>query len=243
MKEQNSFKFSNWVLLVPMVSVLLIWGVYWIEIRLGINLNDWGIFPRRISGLKGIFFSPFIHGSLEHLYNNTLPLIVLTAALFYFYKETAFRVLLIGFLLSGLFTWLIGRTSYHIGASGLIYVLASFVFFKGIFARHYRLVALSLAVVFLYGGLIWYIFPIKDGISWEGHLSGFLTGLLLAAMTKTKVPEEPKYNWEKEDYREEEDEFMKHFDDEGNFIENLPEDESPMKITYHYKRTTKNRDD
>jgi len=223
-----------------MLAGLLIWVVYWLEIQLGINLNDFGIYPRRLTGLKGIFFSPFIHGSLEHLYNNTLPLMVLTASLFYFYRDVAIQVLLIGFLLSGILTWLTGRPSYHIGASGIIYVLASFIFFKGIFAAHYRLVALSLIVVFLYGGLIWYIFPVKDGISWEGHLSGFLTGLLLALLIKAKTPQDSKYHWEREDYREEEDEFMKHFDNEGNFIEKLPDDDNLTKITYHYH---KNKED
>jgi membrane associated rhomboid family serine protease len=236
MVHQYDFKFSNRVLLAPMLAGLLIWVVYWLEIQLGINLNDFGIYPRRLTGLKGIFFSPFIHGSLEHLYNNTLPLMVLTASLFYFYRDVAIQVLLIGFLLSGILTWLTGRPSYHIGASGIIYVLASFIFFKGIFAAHYRLVALSLIVVFLYGGLIWYIFPVKDGISWEGHLSGFLTGLLLALLMKAKTPQDPKYHWEREDYREEEDEFMKHFDNEGNFIEKLPEDDNLTKITYHYHK-------
>lgn len=235
MQKQNDFRFSNWVLLAPMLAVLLIWGVYWIEIRFGINLNDWGIYPRKLNGLRGILFSPFIHGSLEHLYNNTIPLLVLTASLFFFYRNNAFKVLILGFLFSGILTWLIGRPSYHIGASGLIYVLATYIFFKGIFARHYRLVALSLAVVFLYGGLIWYIFPIKDGISWEGHLSGFLTGLFLAAITKTKAPEDPKFSWQREDYKEEDDEFMKHFDEDGNFIEKLPDEDDGIKITYHYK--------
>ena len=180
-----------------MVSVLLIWSVFWFEIRFQVNLNDLGIYPRSLSGLKGILFSPVLHGSLEHLYNNTLPLLILMASLFYFYRDVALRVVLIGLLFSGILTWLIGRPSFHIGASGLIYVLASFIFFKGIFTKYYRLVALSLMVVFLYGGLLWYIFPIKEGISWEGHLSGFITGLLLAAFVKTRLPKPVKYVWGK----------------------------------------------
>ena len=110
-------------------------------------------------------------------------------------------------------------------------------------AGKYFLIALSLFVVFIYGSLLWYIFPIKDGISWEGHLSGFLTGLLLAMFTKTSVPEEPKYSWQREGYNEEDDEFMKHFDDEGNFIENLQEDDAGPKITYHYKKSPKGESD
>ena len=178
------------------------------ELRFQVNLNEYGIYPQKISGLKGIIFSPFIHGSVEHLYNNTIPLAILTAALFYFYRNIALRVLLIGILVSGFFTWAIGRPSYHIGASGVIYLLASFIFFKGIFTKHYRLVALSLIVVFIYGSMLWYIFPVKDGISWEGHLGGFLTGLALAFFMKSDIPPPKKYEWEHENYNEEADEVF-----------------------------------
>lgn len=236
----NHLKFSNEALIAPMLAVLTIWTVFWIEVRFGVNLNEYGVYPRKLEGLKGVLFSPFIHGSVEHLYNNTIPIAVLTASLFYFYRDVAFRVILVGFLLSGFLTWIIGRPSYHIGASGMIYVLASFIFFKGIFAKHYRLIALSLTVVFIYGGLLWFIFPVKDGISWEGHLSGFLSGLFLAATLKTQLPLERKYAWQREDYKEEEDEFMKHFDEEGNFIEKKEEPidstDEQIKITYHIKK-------
>ncbi len=240
MSTSSNFKFTNRTLIAPILAVLGIWTVFWVEIRFGFNFNDFGVYPRKLSGLKGVLFSPFIHGSVEHLYNNTIPVAVLMASLFYFYRDVSLRVLLIGFLLSGLLTWCIGRSSYHIGASGMIYVLASFIFFKGIFTKHYRLIALSLTVVFIYGGLLWFIFPIKDGISWEGHLSGFLTGLVLATILKTKLPQEKKYAWQEEDYMEEEDEFMQHFDENGNFIEKTdeiaePEDQTP-RITYHYRK-------
>lgn len=207
--------------------------------QLGINLNEYGVYPRRISGLQGVVLSPFIHGSIEHLYNNTIPLAVLTSFLFYFYRSAAVRVFLLGTLISGLLTLAIARPSYHIGASGVIYLLASFIFFKGILAKNYRLVALSLVVVFIYGSMIWYIFPVKDGISWEGHLAGFLTGLVLAFITKVQVPEVRKYDWERDDYREEDDPFLKHFDDEGNFIESAPEEpEEKIEIKYHYKKSS-----
>ncbi len=238
MTDQNQFRFSNTVIAVPIVLVLVIWTVFLIEIRLGINFNKFGILPRTIVGLRGILFSPFIHSSAEHLYNNTIPLAVLTTSLLYFYREIAFKVLFYGVLLSGFLTWGIGRESYHIGASGLIYVLASFIFFKGIFTKYYRLVALSLIVVFIYGSMLWYIFPIKDGISWEGHLGGFLTGILFALIYNVSLPEQKKYEWERDDYNEEEDEFLKHFDENGNFIEKEPEHEieaeSTINYTYHY---------
>ncbi|SNZ01572.1 rhomboid family intramembrane serine protease [Flagellimonas pacifica] len=239
MTENDHFKFSYGMLLVPLLAVLSIWTVFWIEVQFGVNFNDYGIYPRRLSGIRGVLFSPFIHGSVEHLYNNTIPLAVLTGFLFYFYRQVAWRTLFLGLIVSGLLTWVIGRPSYHIGASGIIYVLASFIFFKGVFAKHFRLIALSLIVVFIYGSMIWYIFPIEEGISWEGHLSGFLTGFLLALMIKVRVPNEKKYEWEKEDYDEEEDAFLKHFDEDGNFIENnhlVEEGDKNIKITYHYKK-------
>jgi len=219
MSEEDYFRYTHSVLLVPMIAVLLIWTVFLIEVRLEVNFNVYGIYPRTLTGLGGILLSPFLHAGIEHLYNNTLPLAILLASLLYFYRNIAFRVLIYGFLLSGLITWLIGRPSYHIGASGIIYLLASFIFFKGIITKHYRLVALSLIVVFIYGGLLWYIFPVLDDISWEGHLGGFATGIFLAFTLRSKVPAVKKYAWEAEDYREEEDEFLRHFDEQGNFIE------------------------
>ncbi len=203
-------------------------------------MNQFGIYPRTLKGLRGVAFSPFIHGSLEHLYNNTFPIAILTGSIVYFYKRLSLKVIIWGVLISGILTWTIGRPSYHIGASGLIYVLASFIFFKGVFTKHFRLVALSLLVVFIYGGLFWYIFPVKEGISWEGHLSGFITGLALALIFKADLPPVKKYVWEEEGYSEEEDEFMKQFDKDGNFIgenSNPPADnEIPVTIRYHYKK-------
>ncbi|NNC33372.1 MAG: rhomboid family intramembrane serine protease [Croceitalea sp.] len=240
MAEHHHYKFTPGLLIVPLFAVLAIWTVYFIEIRFGLNFNDFGVLPRKLTGLKGIFSSPFIHGSLDHLYNNTIPLAILMAALFYFYRNIAWKVLLIGILLSGFLTWTIGRPSYHIGASGVIYVLASFIFFKGVFTKYYRLIALSLTIVFIYGSMLWYIFPVKDGISWEGHLSGFLTGLLLAKILKAKHPEPTKYAWEREDYNIEDDEFLRHFDENGNFIENLDtSSEDEITIVYNIKKNEK----
>ncbi len=238
MSAEAHFKFSNRVLLVPMALVLLIWTIFWLELTFQSNWNNFGIYPRTWTGLRGVLFGPFLHGSVEHLYNNTLPLAILTASLLYFYRSISFKVLFWGMLLSGAITWLIGRPSYHIGASGVIYLLASFIFFKGIFTKHYRLVAVSLIVSFIYGSMLWYIFPIKEEISWEGHLGGFVIGLLMAVFIQAKVPVITKYAWEKEDYNEEEDEFLQHFDEDGNFIERATSeaDKMEVQVKYHYKK-------
>ncbi len=237
MSEHGYFKFSLELLLVPLFGLLAIWSVFWFETTFGVSFNKYGVLPRNLVGLRGVVFSPFIHGSVEHLYNNSIPLAILGLALFYFYSQKAWRILLWGWFLSGLLTWSIGRDSYHIGASGIIYVLASFIFFKGIFEKHFRLIALSLAVVFVYGSMLWYVFPIEKGISWEGHLSGFMAGLILAKLVKIDIPGPKKFDWEKEDYNEEEDEFLKHFDEDGNFMERSKgEEEDSTKVVYHYKR-------
>ena len=245
MSEERYFEFTPAVLILPMVAMLSIWFVFWVEVRFQINLNDLGIYPRTFKGLRGVLFSPFLHGSVQHLYNNTLPVAILSGALVYFYRKNALKVLIFGILLSGFITWVIGRPSYHIGASGVIYVLASFIFFKGIFTKHFRLVALSLLVVFIYGGLLWYIFPIREEISWEGHLAGFITGLFLAIVLKTDLPPVKKYAWENENFTEEEDDFMKHFDEDGNFIESKEDTsgEEQLNIRYHFKRFPKDKPD
>ena len=236
----REFEYTTAVVFVPVLFVLFIWVVYWIEVRFGFNLNFLGVFPRKVAGLPGIFFSPFIHSGISHLYHNSIPLLVLTASTFYFYRSIAWKVIVYGILLSGLLTWIIGRPSYHIGASGLIYVLVSFIFFKGVFTGYYRLVALSLLMVFLYGSMIWYTLPVDESISWEGHLAGFVTGFVFALIFKKNLAKPQKYKWEEEDYNEAEDEFMKHFDENGNFIEKLPEDPlensaDQIKITYTFR--------
>lgn len=239
MKEKQEQKlFSLDAIANPILFVLLIWLVFVIENRFGYRFNKFGVYPQTFKGLRGILFSPFIHADIKHLYSNTIPLFVLSSALFYFYRPIAWKVVLFGILLSGFITWCIGRPSYHIGASGLIYVLFSFNFFKGIFAKHYRLIALSLVVIFLYGSMFIYAFPIDERISWEGHTAGLITGLLFALIFRKQIAKPKKYVWEQPNYNEEEDEFMKHFDENGNFIEFIEEDEMPedtSEINYIFK--------
>ena len=256
MSQQNQLKFSPEVFGYPLLFVLVLWIVYWVEARFNINFNPYGVYPRTVSGLRGIIFSPFIHGSLKHLFNNSVPLFVLTAALFYFYRDIRWKVLLLGLLFTGIATWAIGRPSLHIGASGVVYLLASFLFFKGIFSKQYQLTALALAVVFLYGGMLWYVFPVNPEISWEGHLSGFFVGFVFAFLFRGNPIERKKYEWEREDYIPENDPFLQQFDDDGNFIgppkkqENLTQQTSEkeplsderkktVRIVYSFKKNAK----
>lgn len=238
------YSLSRWVWLVPFLTVLVMWVVYWTEIQFQVNLNSWGIYPRKLSGLWGIVLSPFLHGSVEHLYNNTIPIALLLAALFYFYREVALQVLVWGVLALGFCTWVIARPSYHIGMSGVIYLLASYLFFKGIFTKNLRQMAVSMIVVFIYGSMVWYIFPVEEGISWEGHLSGFVVGMALAWFIGGKYQKTPKYDWEREDYDESQDAFLQHFDEEGNFIEpqenEITELPSEYTVKYHYRKENPN---
>ncbi|MEC3906905.1 rhomboid family intramembrane serine protease [Tamlana sp. 2201CG12-4] len=237
MDHKEHFKFSTGVVAYPIFFVLVIWLVFWSEVRFGYNFSKYGIYPQTLKGLRGVLFSPLIHGDLKHIYHNTIPLFVLSMALFYFYRHIAWKVILFGILLSGFITWCIARPSYHIGASGLIYVLVSFTFFKGVFAKHYRLIALSLLVVFLYGSMIWYTLPIEKGISWEGHLAGLITGLLFALFFRKEIAKPKKYVWEEAHYNEDDDPFLKHFDENGNFIESTDEEEQKEAfINYNYKK-------
>ena len=234
----NHFKFTNSVIGLPLFFVLFLWFIFWLEIRFDYDFVENGIYPRELSGLQGVFFSPFIHADIEHLYNNSIPLLILLAALQFFYANQSLRVIGFGILLSGIITWIIGRSNYHIGASGLIYVLVSFIFFKGIQTKYYRLVALSLTVVVIYGGLVWYAFPSPESsgdktISWEGHLAGLIAGFTLSLVYKTpEYKKVIKYDWEQPNYNPQEDKFMQRFDENGNFV-NLPKEE-PEEFSGYY---------
>ena len=245
MEEKNDFHFHTGVIGYPLLFVLAIWLVFWFEIRFGFDFNHWGIYPRSLEGLRGVFFGPFIHGDMKHLANNSLPLLILTTALLFFYRQNAWKILVYGLMLTGILTWLIGRSANHIGASGVIYMLFGFLFFKGILAKHLRLIALSFSVVFIYGSMLWYVFPIDSHISWEGHLSGLITGAFLALVVRRNIAQPKKYIWETPEYNPEEDEFLRHFDENGNFIEKLPEDiqQDNLQINYVYKEEYNNQEE
>lgn len=218
MENQTPQKINISAFTIPVLFVVIIWMIYWVEISFGMNFNKFGVYPRTFKGLRGVLFTHFIHSDTSHLFNNSIPILVLMTALFSFYKELALKVLVIGGLLSGLLTWIIARDAYHIGASGIVYLLFSFVFFSGIIRRHYRLIAVSLIVIFLYGSMVWYVFPIKEGMSWEGHLSGFIVGIVLALIYR-------KIGIVKEEFQFSQTDFDLLFDENGNLINDRVEEE------------------
>ena len=176
--------------------ILIIWAVYFVDIIYDLGLTAHGNRPRELRGLKGILTFPFLHGSLSHIWNNTASFFVLNGLLFYFYRSLAIRVWLISFLASGVLLWLIGGVGNHIGASGMVYALAFFLFISGIVRKNLLLLRITLVVVFLYGGMIWLMLPIKEHVSWEGHLAGALSGSLLAFYFRKMGPKNPIYKFE-----------------------------------------------
>ncbi len=196
-------------MLIPVVFIILLWLIKFMGTQLDSSFYYLGIYPQKIRGLTGIITSPFIHNDYKHLFNNSIPVFVLGTAIFYFYSDIAFRVIGWSWLLTGLLVWIAGRDSWHIGASGLVYSLASFLFFSGILRKDLRLMALSLLVVFLYGSMVWGMFPLIDiHVSWESHMLGAGVGLILAILYRKKGPQRKLPDWYYEDeYTYEEEDF------------------------------------
>ncbi len=187
-------------MVIPGIFVLVMWLVKIIEVLFGIDLSGLGIYPLTVRGLPGIVFSPFIHAGFRHLFSNSLPFFFLATALFYFYREVALKVFGWTYFLTGVMVWLWGREAWHIGASGLVYGLASFLFFSGIIRKYFRLIALSLLIVFIYGSMVWGLFPgVYKDVSWESHMLGFVSGVILAIRYRKEGPQPPVYEWMDED--------------------------------------------
>lgn len=190
-------------LFVPLLFLFIMWLVKIIEVNFNFSFVKFGVFPQAFSGLKGIVFSPFIHKDFIHLINNSYPLLILGGMLFSFYRKIATRIFLWLFFISGFWLWIIGRPLFHIGASGIIYSLASFIIVSGIIRKNARLSSVSLVIIFLYGSMIWGILPTNEAVSWEGHLAGFAAGILVAIFYKNEGPQRKKYQWEIDEELEE----------------------------------------
>ena len=186
-------------LFFPTFLVVILWLIRLFEVEFHLDLVQGGIYPLHVRGLLGIITAPLVHGSFSHLMANTVPLFILTLALLFFYRELAYRIFFLIWILSGTLVWLGAREAWHIGASGVIYGLAAFLFMSGVVRNNVRLLTISIIIVFLYGGLFWGIFPIKPEISWEGHLWGGISGIILAVIYRKKGPPAEKPHWDEED--------------------------------------------
>ncbi len=230
-KERNRLIRS---LIFPIIFILAIWLVKVIEVAFDISFSPYGLRPLHWVGLPGILTMPLIHSGWNHLFANTIPLFILSAFLFYSYREIAWKVLIFVYLLSGLWVWFLGQLdSVHIGASGVVYGLAAFLFTSGIIRRDTRLMAITLIVAFLYGGLIWGVFPQffpQEKISWEGHLTGLLAGTILAIYFRKIGPQRPHFEWEDEE--DDDDPYSGYHPDD-------PKAPKPPNIYYSHKSNLK----
>lgn len=191
-------------LIIATCFIALLWIIRFFEVYTKIDLSVYGIYPRKASGLIGIIAAPLLHSDLSHIFSNTISLFILTFFIFYFYLRSSLKVFFIIYFFHGFFVWLFARESYHLGASGLIYGFATFLFFMGVLRKDTRSIAVSLLVAFLYGGMVWGVLPTDPKISFESHLSGALVGLLCAVIFRKTDPLPEKYEWEDEEEEEEE---------------------------------------
>jgi membrane associated rhomboid family serine protease len=228
-------------ILYPLLFVILLWLSFLLQSNFNSRLINWGLLPREASGLKGILTSVFIHGDLGHIASNTLPILVLGMMLFYFYKKIAKQTFFWIWLISGIWLWIGGRNhvshpTFHIGASTLIYGLATFLFFSGVFRKHLQLMVVSALVLFLYGSILWGIFPLKTEISWEGHLFGALAGVLVAFNYRKEGPQRRVYQWEEEETDAEEHPLISNPEAENS----IPQTGGNITINYIFKPDKEN---
>lgn len=185
------------------VSLLLLaalWAIFIVDALFGLNLRRFGLRPGSVPGLIGVVTAPLLHGGAGHLFSNSVPLVISMTAALFLYPNASVRVIPMIWLGSGLLGWIIGRPSYHYGASGLVYGLLAFVFVSGVLRRDMRSVAVSLMVWFLYGTMVWGVLPIRPHMSWELHLSGAVIGVIAAFWYRRwDLPPMVRYDWEEDD--------------------------------------------
>lgn len=183
----------------------IIWLFFFIDWIPGIQLGIYGLYPRHLDGIIGIIMAPLIHSGWDHLLSNTPPILFLVGLIFFFYRPIALQVLIFIWLGTGMLVWIFGRPVYHIGASGVLYGLVAFLFWNGIFRRDIKSIALSLLVLFYFGSLITGVLPGQEGISWESHLLGGISGIITAYLFRNKTnlphPDEIENTYQEEEAR------------------------------------------
>lgn len=196
--------------------VILVWVVFLADWLFNLDLYRFGLLPQTQQGLTGLLMTPLLHANWQHLFSNTLPLLVAGTAILFLYPNSALRVVPVIYIGSSLVVWVFGRPDLHIGASGLIYGLLTYVFVGGIARRDIRSICVSLLIWFLYGSLLSGLVPRSGPISWELHLAGFILGMVLAIMYRDwDRPPAKRYAWEDEEIlNSESDESRKAASDE-----------------------------
>jgi membrane associated rhomboid family serine protease len=193
---RQSIKINYEIIVIPTLVVLLMWIIYWGEFVSSVDITRLGILPRTLTGIYGILFSPLLHSKIDihHIINNSIPIFLSLVALFFFYPKIAYKTFFLSWIVSGFLTWLIAENegSYHIGMSSVIYSLIIFLFVSGIIKKQLKYQAVSLIIVISYGSLVWGVFPIEEKVSWQGHLGGVITGVLIALLFVEKDIEAPK---------------------------------------------------
>ena len=203
LNKYKQFGSTSEAILYPLLLLVVLWLIFWAD-RLFplVDFYKMGVMPGDVSSLKGILLMPLIHSNdgIEHILNNSLPTAILLGSIIYYYREIAFRVFTISWLMTGIGLWLFAtnNNAYHIGISGVVYAMAGFLFASGVIRKYLPLQAISLFVAFVYGSMIWGIFPTEPHVSWEGHLSGLVVGVALAFIYRKRGPQAPKYLYEME---------------------------------------------
>jgi membrane associated rhomboid family serine protease len=242
MEEEEKRRFYG-SMIFPGLLVLVLWLVKIIEVSFQTSFAEYGLLPQTLRGLRGILFSPLLHADWKHLSANSVPLFLLTAGLVYYYGKKARSIFILCWLVTGLWVWIFANdTGTHIGASGVVYALATFHFMGGVLRREPRMMAFSLLVVFLYGGLVWGVIPDfypEKNISWESHLLGGLAGIVIAIAYRGDGPQRKIYHWD------EDEEDMEYIEEETDVSVEKPVDvqepeekenpAAPVQLNYLYK--------
>jgi membrane associated rhomboid family serine protease len=195
-KAQKNFSLA---IKLTVAFIALMWSVFLIDLLTGLELFRFGLRPREGIGLLGLVTTPLLHGSLGHIASNTVPLFIGGVAVLFLYPNSALRALPLMYVGSAGLAWLFGRSSLHIGASGLVYGILAYVFVSGILRRDLRSVGVSLLIWFLYGSMLWGALPANPETSWELHASGLVIGVILAVVFRHHDrPPVKRYDWEEE---------------------------------------------
>lgn len=216
---------SKNAVLYPLLMLGAMWGVFFLQLSGFFQYCSGALIPLTPEGLKGVLFSPLLHGNLEHIAGNSIPIAALMFLLFQFYPFIAKKIFFIGWLAVGFLVWLLPpldfitreyRYTCIVGASGIVYVLAFFLFFSGILRKNTQYRVVSLIVALYYGSLVWGVLPEElfsrldrpSNISWQSHLAGAVVGMFLAFIFRKYGEKKKTFIWEFPNYYSEKDDRL-----------------------------------